>query len=308
MVKRSLDAIVPGVYYPEGYGQCQSNINHVPCVLEQGHTGDHAEYLFGGRYPNKERNWIQYPMDHVLRKELFVPEAMQHPAKANIHMMEDIWRYVSRPGETILDPFGGVGTTMLAAREGRRVILCELEPLFYLLQQQSLEKMEQQGTLDTSMVMTLQGDNRKVLPISVDHVMTSPPYAGILVSNPKAESSLALTGSTYGKDIGIYSDHVDSIARLPKFRYNMEMTKVYQLCYDSLRPGGTLTSIIMDYTKDGERVYLSSWFTKVMDRIGFEIIAWFKRYSKGTGYKALAKSKGAYVVEDEDIIVARRPA
>jgi DNA modification methylase len=37
----------------------------------------------------------------------------------------------SRPGDVVLDPFGGSGTTALVAlEEGRRAILCELNPQY----------------------------------------------------------------------------------------------------------------------------------------------------------------------------------
>lgn len=40
----------------------------------------------------------------------------------------------SRPGDTVLDPFGGAGTTgLVAQRNGRRAILCELNPEYAAL-------------------------------------------------------------------------------------------------------------------------------------------------------------------------------
>jgi len=37
----------------------------------------------------------------------------------------------SAPGDTVLDPFGGAGTTALVAeRHGRNSILCELNPAY----------------------------------------------------------------------------------------------------------------------------------------------------------------------------------
>lgn len=45
-------------------------------------------------------------------------------------------------GDVALDPFGGAGTTALAAlREGRRAILCELNPGYVAIQQERLAMM-----------------------------------------------------------------------------------------------------------------------------------------------------------------------
>ena len=49
-------------------------------------------------------------------------------------------RLVTRPGDVVLDPFGGSGTTGVAAlAEGRRVILVEREPRFAEIARQRCE-------------------------------------------------------------------------------------------------------------------------------------------------------------------------
>ena len=37
----------------------------------------------------------------------------------------------TKPGDTVLDPFGGAGTTgLVALRQGRRAVMCELNPAY----------------------------------------------------------------------------------------------------------------------------------------------------------------------------------
>ena len=69
-----------------------------------------------------------------------------------------------------------------------------------------------------------------------------------------------------------------------------------------------MTIILKDHTKGGKRIKLSDWAMRVSIRAGFELQDWFKRYSRGTGYLQLHKSKGVDVVEDEDLIIMQRPA
>ena len=258
---------------------------------------------FAPEYDRTEEGWIKFPADAILRKGIFVEESMVHPAKANIHMVQEIYRWVGETGQTLLDPFGGTGTLMLAAQEGFKVVLLELEPRYAMMQRDSWRKM---GEPDG--VFFLVGDNRKLLPFPCDHVITSPPYAEIMVANPKAESSVHLAGITYASDISAYSSHPDTIGKLTRFRYNMEMDKVYKLCYESLMPGGTMTIIIKDYMRKGERQYLSRWLFKATKSMGFVPWLWYKRYSPGAGFLKLHKSRGQKVVEDEDIIILRKPA
>jgi len=51
-----------------------------------------------------------------------------HPTVKSVALMRWLLRLVTKPGDVILDPFGGSGTTGVAALlEGRRVILVERE-------------------------------------------------------------------------------------------------------------------------------------------------------------------------------------
>ncbi len=66
--------------------------------------------------------------------------ANDHPTVKSIALMRWLVRLVTRPGDVVLDPFGGSGTTGAAAlAEGRRVILVERDPRFAEIARQRLE-------------------------------------------------------------------------------------------------------------------------------------------------------------------------
>jgi site-specific DNA-methyltransferase (adenine-specific) len=59
------------------------------------------------------------------------PQANHHPTVKPVALMRWLIRLVTKPGDVVLDPFGGSGTTGVAALlEGRRVVLVEREPAF----------------------------------------------------------------------------------------------------------------------------------------------------------------------------------
>ena len=298
-------------------------------------SGKHR-HLYKGEEPT---DWIEFstvPADAKERKHWFAEGSMGHPAKANIEMMRSIWRHVGTTfghdagkgtyeGQVLMDFFGGTGTSMMATLEGYKVILCELEPTYINLIKESMKKISSLAGWDISAnVLLLEGDNRITIPTArreaflkwgrpdIHHIMGSPPYAAVLsVSKPKAESTKHLAGS-YSESIQVYSDHARSIGKLSKFQYNHEMTKVYKACHDALVPGGTMTTIMKDFMRQGERQYLSKWFEKVCteDAIGwkdgtphFMSLQWHKRHSPGTGYLKLHESRGNEVVLDEDIVI-----
>ena len=58
-------------------------------------------------------------------------ELSMHPTVKPIAMVKDAIMDCSNHGDIILDPFGGSGTTLLAAEQaGRRAYLIELEPAY----------------------------------------------------------------------------------------------------------------------------------------------------------------------------------
>lgn len=53
----------------------------------------------------------------------------EHPTMKPVALFARLMRNSTRPGETVLDPFLGSGTTIIAAQQmERRAIGCELDP------------------------------------------------------------------------------------------------------------------------------------------------------------------------------------
>lgn len=59
------------------------------------------------------------------------PEGVEHYAMMPDALARDLVLSLSRPGDTVLDPFGGTGTTgRVALGLGRRAVLCEVNPQY----------------------------------------------------------------------------------------------------------------------------------------------------------------------------------
>jgi DNA modification methylase len=55
-------------------------------------------------------------------------QCARHPSEKPVPLLRDLVEMSTRPGETVLDPFAGVGSTGVAAvMEGRKAVLIELE-------------------------------------------------------------------------------------------------------------------------------------------------------------------------------------
>ena len=84
---------------------------------------------------------LEFRRDTSFRKRFFVPDSFAHPAKMDAQLLLWITERYSKPGETILDPMAGSGTTMLACGTGRHCILVELEEKFCKMMRDNWEEV-----------------------------------------------------------------------------------------------------------------------------------------------------------------------
>ena len=268
---------------------------------------------FAQEYPKEpETNWIIFPRDTQFRKQLFFPaEVSDHPAKMNLYLQQACIEYVAREGEVILDPFGGTGSLMIAALQGIRVILLEIEEGYHQLEQQAKDELERQIPEAANLVTLIHADNRMVMPIPCHHIITSPPYSSAMTVSKKGtkrmEEKADDSFSKLDKQMQDYTKSPRNIGRMNPFIYNQTMEKVYQLCYQSILPGGTLTIILKDRIENQKRVSLTGWADKVCQKHGFKLKLWEKWKTPGIQFTAINKLHGLEVVEDESIMVYRRP-
>jgi DNA modification methylase len=124
-----------------------------------------------------------------------------HPAPFSYTDVSRLMRMFSKPGETVLDPFAGVGSTLKAAAlEGRNGVGFELYPYFAALAEQRLRDEVPADQLSKTAQRVLSGDSRvlgvTLEPNSVHFVATSPPYWSIL--NKKADHKVKQTRQAHG--------------------------------------------------------------------------------------------------------------
>jgi len=263
---------------------------------------------FASEYPRNEEGLILFPSDTQYRKELFPFLILSdHPAKANIYLVQAIVEYVSGPGETIMDIMTGTGTIMTAALIGRRVVCIEIEDEYCSIIEQGIESLERIAPGIGEMITLIPGDCSKVLPVyGVDHIIFSPPYANIMKTSATAKVSQLMKDKG---EMGFrqYSKSPDNIGNLNEFLYHQKMELIYKRALESLEPGGTLTIIIKDHMEQGKRVFLGNRAERDCTKAGYELVARYKWLPHGSVFTGIRKGKGDLVVEDEDIIILRRP-
>ncbi len=155
-------------------------------------------------------------------------DQIQHPAKFPERMADEFIRFFTRAGELVLDPFAGVGSTLLAAHQaGRRAIGTEIAPHFHAL---ALENLARHGCDGAEVVLADARDCASLLRQrgldKVQMILTSPPYwdmlrqsRGGVESVHKKRKKLGLS-TVYSDDtrdlgnIGSYHEFLDALAAL----------------------------------------------------------------------------------------------
>ncbi|MCA8922960.1 MAG: site-specific DNA-methyltransferase [Planctomycetes bacterium] len=95
---------------------------------------------FGGAKA-KGRGWTPHPLGARPRDVLEVPvlangtrEKTAHPTQKPVQLIRRLLLASSNPGDLVVDPFGGSGTTAVVAEtHGRRWVSCEREPAYLAL-------------------------------------------------------------------------------------------------------------------------------------------------------------------------------
>lgn len=225
----------------------------------------------------------------------------QHPGKMPPALARRIITSYTKPGDWILDPMSGIGTTGVEAIHlGRRYVGVELEPRFARLQQANLDRARRQGA--TGSFAVIQGDARGLehrllgedvagTPSApIDAVITSPPYGNRLRDqrNPSRRLRELIRARTFGANVlpRIYGTGPANIGNLPDAAYLQAMRQVYAGCYAVLRPGGLLFTVIRPNRRDGQLHLLHHETARLCCEVGFtpvdEIVAVLSRVTVDT--------------------------
>jgi len=205
---------------------------------------------------NKE--WLQQTKSFWVSKAPPRDELkLQHPATFSEYDVERLIRLFTKSGQTVLDPFVGVGSTLIAClRTGRRGIGIELMPQWCELARRRLAAAADNGSSFQDDVQILQGDARQILtemePESNDFIVTSPPYWRILEKNGQkvaAERANRNLPTNYGEE----TQNLGNIEDYDLFLSNLG--EIFAECARVLRPKKYMAVIVSDF-RHGSQYYL----------------------------------------------------
>lgn len=235
-----------------------------------------------GRYDERNtlndldgRSWL------LLTKSFWESETSQidksaysHPAPFMVRDIEKLISLFTKKGMTVLDPFVGSGTTIIAANNlGRSCIGIDLNEEY---KEMYLGRTKDIDVQPTSRYIVgdsnIELDN---LDIEVDYIVTSPPYHNILRN--KSKGTRNNNGKNYrmsARDgVEYYSESPNDLGNFEKYADFLNAFKeIMAKAYLKLRNKKYATVVISDFTIEKKEVCVQSDIVRLMQEIGFEFV------------------------------------
>jgi DNA modification methylase len=235
--------------------------------------------VWGTAYPSE--------LGHALRK--------QHGANKPPRLMARLIEFFTTTGQLVLDPFAGVGGTLLGAaiaRGPRRALGFEIEPRWVGIYETLIRELSaERGGLgplladigsadpggergfDTSGLEMRLGDSLALLPEmepdSVDFVATDPPY-NIQLPITMSGGKLAERHANRRTDYAMVTEHEGDLANSVDYATFLDrMEEIFAQLGRVLKPQGYAAVIVRDAYQDGRYLFTGSDLADRATRAGF---------------------------------------
>ena len=216
------------------------------------------------------REWLQNSFsiwrDLAKTKE---ERELKHPASFPVALCEKIIKTFSKPNSNIIDPFNGIGSTMVAAKNLKRFGTgIDLSGDFC--------KIANQRVGESKTIKIINGDSLveldKLPPNSFDLCLTSPPYWDILNMRRSADGKEIVNYSNESKDLGNIKDYQDFLKLLGDL-----FAKIHKI----LKPNGYCIINVMDIRKQSNFYPLHMDVVEILKPLNLildDIVIWDRQF------------------------------
>jgi hypothetical protein len=208
------------------------------------------------------------------RRGRYLDASTAHPGKMLPELARAIIRAYSKPGELVLDPMCGIGTTLVEAIHlDRDAAGVELEPRWASVAAGNVALASEQGA--PAGALCLQGDARRLGRGLLDElagqtalILTSPPYGPSLHGQVKAGHGRPVEkwDDRYSRNPGNLAHLPASTGRRPSFAD--ALGEILAGCERMLAPQGRLVLTARPYRSRGVLVDLPGQITRLCERAG----------------------------------------
>ena len=197
----------------------------------------------------------------------------QHPAPFSFTDVGRLVRFFTKKGETVLDPFVGVGSTLKAcAVDSRKGLGFELNSTYAELAQERLNTEVDDLFSTAEEQEILVGDSRELISDleddSIDFIVTSPPYWNILhkedhkVSQERKAKNLDTKYSDDKRDLGNIADYQEFLG---------ELTSILGPLNRALKAKKYMAVIVSDFRDKSKYVMFHADLASRLEPYGLEL-------------------------------------
>jgi DNA modification methylase len=228
--------------------------------------------------PNQEKNklnaldgktWTRYSISIWEIGKTTEESRLKHPALFPRKLVERLLKIYTKPGDTVLDPFMGAGSTLIAAQQlGCHAIGFDISPKYIQLAKNRLHPKQSNVKIYCETATNLADI---ISPNSIDIIITSPPYWNIHHQRRTADRKTSRPYTTSPQDLGNIPKYSDFLASLGTISGHL---------FTVLKPGRWCILIVMDLRKKSKFYPLHIDCINQWTRVGFEledIIIWDRR-------------------------------
>jgi DNA modification methylase len=266
-------------------------------------TCEYCRKVIGELRPNEREHYSR-----LERREYYAPEEKRkedgtgHIAKTPLHVARWAVQQYTRPGDWVLDPTIGAGTTAVEAlTQGRSIAGMELEYGSVLKANITCALGNYNARQYATKVKVAQGDARNIktfldgagMPDHYQLVVNNPPYSGDVSAYPKRDKEGRVTENAQY----LYDKTLPNLAFLKENdEYLDTLHTIWQECAAHLAPGGHFVIAVKDMVRGGQPYLLHKILCELLeDSMGLEFSGTaFLRHHPGTWYLNTNKTAPQY--------------
>ena len=244
---------------------CQCPLNHINCLTAKEWIQSQVG-IWGFSYEKRD-----------------IRDKSIHPAVFPIALPIKCIKLFTHQGELVIDPFAGIGTTLLAAQDlNRNAVGFDLKKEYIDI---AKSRIAQGSLLNTTQQIPI-GDDARNIPQylqenTVALAVTSPPYSRFL-DKPRLNKSMRgdLRNNKHYLTVQQYSQDPNDIGTLEPIAFSKALGEIYRGILPLLRPKAHCVIDINDLWWENKRIPTHVYVVEALTNVGYElrnILIWDRR-------------------------------
>ena len=221
-------------------------------------------------------SWPRIATTKLRSPKIYGRKSVLHPAKMNPLWAQRMIQEYTKPGDWILDPMAGGGTTGIeASRLGRNAVIADIDPTWVREMMGNVKRLRKSGQMRGSLRVMKADATKADYGRKFDAIMFSPPYAG--------QTALAGCDVTWG---GARGGYVGKWKAASKRDF---MPEVYRNLRKFIKPGGVLVINVKDRIENGKYIDVETPTIKTVEAQGWKLIAKHNIYAPPSHVRTAAE-------------------